>query len=90
MQSMQNGPQYSIVSPQSLHPCPSMAATSQLPTWVVAVAFHNATATLSQDPDCVRQVNESVEFLAKELESGNVIDGVNRFRWKCRYSYSRI
>ncbi|KAK4221952.1 L-Aspartase-like protein [Podospora fimiseda] len=44
---------------------------------VVAVAFHNVTATLSQDPECVRQVDGSVAFLAKELESGNVIYGVN-------------
>ncbi|KAK3997781.1 L-Aspartase-like protein [Cladorrhinum sp. PSN332] len=44
---------------------------------VVAVSFHDATATLSQDPECIRQVDESVAFLARELESGNVIYGVN-------------
>ncbi|KAK4166992.1 L-Aspartase-like protein [Cladorrhinum sp. PSN259] len=44
---------------------------------VVAVSCHYVTATLTQDPECIRQVDESVAFLERELDSGHVIYGVN-------------
>ncbi|CAP61903.1 uncharacterized protein PODANS_5_1980 [Podospora anserina S mat+] len=44
---------------------------------VAAVALHGAKARLTDDEDIIRQVNESVAYLAHELEAGHTIYGVN-------------
>ncbi|KAL2150467.1 hypothetical protein VTH82DRAFT_7030 [Thermothelomyces myriococcoides] len=44
---------------------------------VVAVSLHGAAAILFQDPRDVKLVNDSVDFLKRQLEAGNVIYGVN-------------
>ncbi|KAK3299443.1 L-Aspartase-like protein [Chaetomium fimeti] len=44
---------------------------------VLAVSLHNGPAKLTDDPLDLELVSESVAFLARELEAGNVIYGVN-------------
>ncbi|KAL2021857.1 hypothetical protein VTK56DRAFT_6452 [Thermocarpiscus australiensis] len=44
---------------------------------VVAVSLHQAAAKLTYDKQVLQLVDESVAFLARELESGHIIYGVN-------------
>ncbi|KAH6616092.1 L-Aspartase-like protein [Chaetomium sp. MPI-SDFR-AT-0129] len=44
---------------------------------VLAVSLHKGIAQLSNDPDDLRLVEESVAFLERELEAGKIIYGVN-------------